>query len=89
MARRFFRIPLLEYIPKSRFDSVEKIRKVGAPILILHGTRDDTVPFSMGERLFQAAPEPKSFFPVPGAGHNDLLEVGGERLLERFKSFIG
>jgi len=89
MARRLFRIPLLEYLPRSRFDSLAKIRRVRVPILIVHGTRDETVPFSMGQRLFEAAPEPKYFFAVPGAGHNDLLEVGGERLLERFKSFIG
>ncbi len=40
MARRMFRIPLFAYIPKSRFDSLAKIRQVRAPILIVHGTRD-------------------------------------------------
>ena len=88
MARRTFRIPLFEYIPKSRFNSLAKIRQVRAPILFVHGTRDETVPFSMGQQLFAAAPEPKLFFPVEGAGHNDVNEVGGERLLECFKSFI-
>ncbi len=88
MARRTFRIPLFEYIPKSRFDSLAKIRQVRAPILIVHGTRDATVPFSMGQRLFTAAPEPKFFFPIEGAGHNDAMEVGGDPLLQRFKSFL-
>jgi hypothetical protein len=88
MARRTFRIPLFEYIPKSRFDSLAKIRRVRAPILIVHGTRDEVVPFSMGQRLFQAAPEPKFFFPVEGAGHNDVVEVGGESLLDHLKSFL-
>ena len=88
MARRTFRIPLFEYIPKSRFDSLAKIRQVQAPILVVHGTRDETVPFSMGQRLFTAAPEPKFFFPVEGAGHNDAVEMGGDQLLERFRSFV-
>ena len=88
MARRTFRIPLLEYIPKSRFDSLAKIQRVRAAVLVVHGTRDETVPFSMGRRLFTAAPEPKFFFPVEGAGHNDVIEIGGDRLLERFKSFL-
>jgi hypothetical protein len=88
MARRFFRIPLLEYIPQSRFDSLAKIRRVRAPVLIIHGRHDRTVPFSMGQRLFEAAPEPKSFFPVENAGHNDVAEAGGERLLDCFKSFL-
>jgi len=88
MARRMFRIPLFEYIPKSQFDSLAKIRRVRAPILIVHGTRDEVVPFPMGQRLFQAAPEPKFFFPVQDAGHNDVVEVGGEGLLDRLKSFL-
>jgi fermentation-respiration switch protein FrsA (DUF1100 family) len=88
MARRTFRIPLFEYIPKSRFDSLAKIRQVQAPILIVHGTRDAIVPFSMGQRLFTAAREPKFFFPVEGAGHNDVMEIGGDQLLQRFQSFL-
>ena len=89
MARRTFRIPLLEYIPKSRFNSLAKIRQVRAPILVVHGTRDETVPFSMGQRLFAVAPEPKFLFPVEGAGHNDVIEIGGDELLGCFKSFLG
>jgi hypothetical protein len=88
MARRTFRIPLFEYIPKSQFNSLEKIRRVRAPILIVHGTRDETVPFSMGQRLFAAAPVPKFFFPVEDAGHNDVVEVGAEGLLDHLKSFL-
>lgn len=88
MARRMLLIPLLEYIPKSRFDSLAKITRVGAPILVMHGTRDSVVPFSMGERLYEAAREPKSFFPVEGAGHDDVFLVGGERYLERLRRFV-
>jgi fermentation-respiration switch protein FrsA (DUF1100 family) len=89
MARRMFRIPLLEYLPKSQFDSLAKIRRVRAPILIVHGTRDQVVPFSMGQRLFAAAPEPKFFFPVANAGHNDVVEIGADDLLDHLRSFIG
>ena len=89
MARRTFHIPLFEYIPKSQFNSLAKIRQVRAPILIVHGRHDETVPFSMGQRLFAAASEPKFFFSVEGAGHNDVIEVGRDELLDCFKSFIG
>ena len=88
MARRMFAIPLIEYVVKSRFDSLEKIRDVHAPILIVHGTRDTVVPFGMGQELFAAAPEPKRFFPIEGAGHNNLMEVGGESYLASLRSFI-
>jgi len=88
MARRAFRVPFFEYIPKSQFNSLAKIQRVRAAILIVHGTRDETVPFSMGQRLFAAAPEPKLFFPIKGAGHNDVIVIGGEALLRRWQSFL-
>ena len=88
MARRMFAIPLIAYVVKSRFDSLQKIREVHAPILIVHGTRDEVVPFRMGQQLFAAAPEPKRFYPIEGAGHNNLMEVGGERYLACLQRFV-
>lgn len=89
MARRMFLLPLLEYVPKSRFDSLRKIGQVQCPVLIVHGTQDQLIPFSMGQELYQAAREPKSFLPVEGAGHTDSFVVGSERYLERLREFIG
>jgi hypothetical protein len=89
MARRAFRIPLLEYAIKSHFDSLAKIENVRSPVLIIHGTRDEVVPFSMGQRLYEAAPEPKTFLPVEGAGHNDVFEVGGAKYLETLRTLVG
>ncbi len=88
MAKRMFSIPLIAYVVKSGFDSEERIREVHAPILIVHGTRDETVPYEMGEQLFRAAPEPKQFFRVEGAGHNDVMEVGGGEYLTCLKNFV-
>jgi len=88
MARRVFPIPFSQYVLKSRFDSLEKIRRVRAPILIVHGTRDEVIPSSMGQKLYQAAPEPKSSFAVEGAGHNDAFVIGGEQYLRRLRGFI-
>jgi len=88
MARRVLVIPFLEYAAKSRFDSVTKIAAVRAPILVIHGASDEVIPFSMGQKLYEAAPEPKWFFPVERAGHNDVFIVGGEEYLARMKSLI-
>jgi fermentation-respiration switch protein FrsA (DUF1100 family) len=88
MARRMFGIPLIAYVVKSRFDSQHLIRDVHAPILIVHGTRDEVIPFAMGQQLFAAAPEPKTFYPIEGAGHNNLMEAGGERYLAFLQRFV-
>src|SRR5208283_2184290 len=88
MARRMFAVPAIAYVVKSRFDSLRKIRDVRAPILIVHGTRDEVIPFAMGQQLFAAAPEPKRFYSIEGAGHNNLMEVGGESYLECLHQFV-
>ena len=88
MARRMFALPLIEYVVKSRFDSLQKIRDVHAPILAVHGTRDEVVPFAMGQQLFAVAPERKRFYPIEGAGHNNLMETGGEPYLACLRSFV-
>jgi len=88
MARRMFGIPWFEYLPKTRFDSLRKIADVKAPVLVVHGTRDEVVPFAMGEMLFRAALEPKRFYPIEGAGHNDVAEVGGVNYLAALTAFV-
>jgi len=60
------------------YNSVEKIKKVHVPIHIFHGDADEIVPFDLGRKLFEAANEPKRYFPVRGAHHNDVYIVGGE-----------
>lgn len=88
MTRRMFRIPFLEYFPRTRFDNLRKIAQIRVPVLILHGTQDDLVPFEMGKRLFEAANEPKTFFPVEGAGHNDIYVIAQEDYLDQMRKFV-
>jgi fermentation-respiration switch protein FrsA (DUF1100 family) len=57
------------WLVSHRFDNLDKIARVKGPVLIAHGTDDRTVPFRMGERLFERANEPKCFVPLPGHPH--------------------
>lgn len=77
--------PLLPY----RFDSREAIARVDAPTLILHGDRDEIVPFRMGEALFAASSvDLKQFHAIAGAGHNDTVQMGGERYWDAWRGFL-
>lgn len=67
----------------SGFNTKEKIGRVRAPLLVIHGGRDDIIPHRLGQRVYEAAPEPKSFWTVPGASHNDLLWQAGEEYERR------
>ena len=58
------------------------------PKLHIHGADDEIIPHRLGRRLFEAAPEPKAFYAVPGAGHNDVYLAGGEAYLRRLREFV-
>jgi fermentation-respiration switch protein FrsA (DUF1100 family) len=73
---------------RGRFDSAAKIARLRAPLLQLHGDRDEIVPFELGRALFRAAPEPKAFEALRGAGHNDSAEVGGPDYFARIGRFL-
>ena len=66
----------VRWLAKDRFASIDKIGRIEAPLLLIHGERDNVVPIRFGRRLFAAAPEPKSALFVPAAGHNDLYDHG-------------
>lgn len=59
------------------YPSLRRIRELKAPLLVLHGDRDDIVPLSQGQALFAAAPEPKRMHVFPQLGHNDLVVLAG------------
>ncbi len=54
------------------FDSVSRIPRIDAPIVMLHGTADKTVPFELGLRLRDAAPAGTQWVPVPAGTHSQL-----------------
>lgn len=52
------------------FNTVAHIKQVKSPVLVLHSPDDEIIPFRLGEKVFQAANEPKSFIKMRG-GHNN------------------
>ena len=55
----------------SRFDynTLEFLQSITCPVFIAHSPQDEIIPYRHGQRLFQAAPEPKQFLPLQGT-HN-------------------
>src|SRR5215468_8539187 len=82
-AQRYWFVPV-ELLMKDQFRSDLRIGKVTAPVLVLHGDRDNVVPFVLGERLYALITAPKQFVRFPGLGHNDL----GARSVAAAKAFL-
>lgn len=73
-------------VPEGKLNSVERISKYRGPLLQSHGKLDRTIPFSLGQKLFAAANEPKQFIEIKRADHNNWLTDAYERQLGEFIS---
>jgi fermentation-respiration switch protein FrsA (DUF1100 family) len=67
---------LPRWLMRDRYETMNTIGKVTAPLLIVHGEEDDVVPVAMGRALFEAANAPKEIATLPGAGHGDHYLFG-------------
>ena len=88
MAKTMFLFNIASFILPPNYNNLDKISRVHIPKLIMHGDDDEIVPFDMGQQLFTASKDPKYFYKIGGAGHNDTYIAGGERYLQAFVSFV-
>jgi uncharacterized protein len=66
----------VDLLLSQKFDSLEKIRNVHMPLLIVHGADDRMVPSRFSRALYDAAHEPKKLLIVEGATHNNSMRLG-------------
>jgi hypothetical protein len=88
IARVHYPLPLVKRWLEDRFDAASEIGRLRAPLLFFHGDQDRTVPLRLGRALYEAAPEPKEFVTLPGAGHNDTYQVAEGLYFEKLKRFL-
>ncbi len=88
VAQSFYPVVPVRYLLSDKFPSADVIGKVKAPILMIHGELDRTIPIRFSRRLFDAAPEPKSFISLDSADHNNLYDHGAALHVLEFLSTI-
>lgn len=71
-----------------KFDNLKKITQLKIPLLIMHGTKDRTVPFWHGIALYHTATCPKQQLWVKNAGHTNILEAAGEIYWQTINNFV-
>jgi fermentation-respiration switch protein FrsA (DUF1100 family) len=77
MGRKFYWYMPVRLFARFKYETIEYIKQVGCPVLVIHSRDDDIVPFELGERLYEAANEPKEFVEILGS-HNDGFLVSAE-----------
>lgn len=65
-------------LPFDCFDNLKRLKDVKIPTLIIHGKKDDVIPFSHGKELLVAANEPKFSLWLDSAAHNDVMVLGNK-----------
>ncbi|MCU0835740.1 MAG: alpha/beta hydrolase [Chromatiaceae bacterium] len=81
------RVVILRY----RLDAADALTRATSPVLVLHSPDDEVIPYPLGQRLYDAAPEPKRFVELRG-GHNDGFlrsQPEYERTLGAFLATLG
>lgn len=74
----------VRWLVRDNFDSLSRIARVRAPLLVLHGEDDRLIPVKFARELFAAAPGPKEGHFIPGGRHGGLYDLGAGKLVLDF-----
>ena len=80
--------PIAVWLSGESFDSLAKIGRIDAPILMLHGDHDNTVPVALGRKLRDAAPAGVNWVEIPGGSHSRLYEDAPELYRQALTALI-
>lgn len=69
----YFPVRLLS---RFKYNTVDYVKQVSCPVLVIHSPADDIVPYKLGQKLFQAAPQPKQFLKITGDHNHGFLNSG-------------
>ena len=69
--------------------SLKQVAKSQLPMLFIHGDKDTYVPTWMVYSLYEAKPEPKELWIVPGAAHAVSYQENKQEYTDRVRAFVG
>jgi hypothetical protein len=83
---------LYPYLParlltRIHYPSIQRIGNISSPVLIVHSTQDELIPYEFGQLLYNSANQPKSFLQIRG-GHNDGFAITGDEYIAGLRQFI-
>ncbi len=81
--------PMWGVIGRVKFDTRAKVATLDAPVWVAHGELDTVLPAWMGQAVHDAARRRGELLLIPGAGHNDIFDVAGERYWAWLRRALG
>jgi len=74
-------------LPWDKFNNLKAMQKIACPVLVMHGTEDEIIPFWHGKKLFEAAPSQKKHLWIQDAHHNDYAYIAGDTYFKTIQLF--
>jgi hypothetical protein len=88
IGRQHYPMLPVRWLLRDRYDTISRIARVRAPLLVIGGDRDHIVPLAQTRRVYEAAREPKSLLVIQGADHNDASLVDGRLMMDGVLRFL-
>lgn len=90
MGQKMFGVPLQKLLfLENSFISIDKIKDITVPTLVIHGQKDTLIPFTMGEQIYEKAGSPvKHFIQIENIGHNYILSQYWSEIKPYLNSFL-
>ena len=70
------------------FDNESRIKDIKCPLLVIHGTKDNVIPLSMGKKIFNLCHTPKKFVSIHNANHENIDSLGNDIINTSISEFI-
>ena len=87
IGRKFYPYMPVKWFVRYKYPTIDYIKKVSCPVMIIHSRNDEVIPFEFGQALFDAASEPKQFVEIFG-GHNDGFLICADTYKKSWLKFI-
>jgi fermentation-respiration switch protein FrsA (DUF1100 family) len=88
MARRLYPFLPVQLITRLRYPVAEYASRLECPVLVVHSRDDEIIPFAMGQSIFSAVKQRKSFLELRG-DHNNGFYISRHDYLAGLDRFIG
>ena len=88
VGRHHYPIFPVRWLLRDRYDTLDRIAHVKAPVMVIGGDADRIVPIAQTRRVFEAARDPKSLLVINGADHNDDSLLSGREMIEGVLRFL-
>jgi fermentation-respiration switch protein FrsA (DUF1100 family) len=88
IGRREYGYLPVDWLLNQRFDSLDKVAKLKIPVLFIHGTWDQRVPWQMSRQLFDRAPQPKFLMLIEGGEHGNSGSIAWVEYRDALNAFV-